>query len=149
MRARELAQVLPTVRLDDSALEAARVITKRGLPGIAVLSEDGRPVTVLPAADLLRALVPGPVLDDPSLARVLDERTADRCAAELAHKRVRDVVTKKDRLASVDGDATVVECAALMARTHSPAVAVLDRSGGGLIGLVTAVHLLEVLLPEA
>ncbi|GAA5145978.1 CBS domain-containing protein [Pseudonocardia eucalypti] len=149
MKAGELAQPLPTVRLDDSALDAARLITAHGLPGIAVLSEDGRPVTVLPAADLLRALVPGPVLDDPSLARVLDERTADRCAADLARRTVREVVTKKDRLASVDADATVVECAALMARTHSPAVAVLGRAGGDLIGLVTAGHLLEVLLPEA
>ena len=47
-------------------------------------------------------------------------------------------------LASIDGDATVVECAAVMARLRSPLLVVVD--GGHVHGLLTAAHLLEMLL---
>jgi CBS domain-containing protein len=48
-------------------------------------------------------------------------------------------------LAAVDGDATVLECAAVMARLRSPLVVVVED--GQVRGLLTASHLLEVLLP--
>ena len=80
VRARDLAQDLPAVGPDDSALDAARLIAERRLPGIAVVDADGRPVAVLPASQVLRFVVPGYVQEDPSLARVLDEAGADGCA---------------------------------------------------------------------
>ena len=47
-------------------------------------------------------------------------------------------------LAAVDGDATVLECAAVMARLRSPLLVVVeDRQ---VRGVLTAAHLLEVLL---
>ncbi|MEJ3655074.1 CBS domain-containing protein [Actinomycetes bacterium KLBMP 9759] len=151
MRARDLAQDLPTVGQDDSALEAARLIAADRLPGIAVVDPDGRPIAVLPASQVLRFVVPVYIQDDPSLARVLDEASADRlCTEGLQGKRVRDLLpaTKhRVELARVDGDTTVVECAAEMARLRSPLLAVVDD--GQLRGLLTASHLLEVLLPDS
>jgi CBS-domain-containing membrane protein len=151
VRARNLAQDLPAVSPDDTAWDAARLIATHRLPGIAVVDRDGHPVTVLAASQVLRYVVPGYIQEDPSLARVLDEASADRlCAAEgLAGKRVRDLLPSsrhRVELASVDGDATVMECAAEMARRRSPLLVVVD--GGGIVqGLLTASHLLKVLLP--
>lgn len=151
MRARELAEQLPTVGPDDEAWQAARLLAGHGLPGIAVVDPDGRPVAVLPATQVLRWVVPAYVQDDPSLARVFGEADADRMSADgLTGKRVRDLLPEKGRhrveLAAVDGDATVVECAAEMARLRSPLLVVVD-GGGQVRGLLTASHLLATLLP--
>lgn len=147
VRARNLAQDLPVVGPDDDALTAVRLIAERRLPGIAVVAADGSPVAVLPGSQVLRVLIPAYIQDDPSLARVLDEASADTCADALAGKRVRDLLPRdrhRVELAAVDGDATVVECAALMARLHSPLLVVVDE--GHVQGLITTAHLLEVLL---
>jgi CBS-domain-containing membrane protein len=152
VRARDLAEDLPAVSPDDPAWNAARLIATHRLPGIAVVNPDGRPVTVLAASQVLRHVVPGYIQEDPSLARVLDEPSADRLSTEgLAGKRVRDLLPAsrhRVELADVDADATVVECAAEMARLRSPLLVVLDDDGG-VLGLLTASHLLEVLLPAA
>jgi CBS domain-containing protein len=151
VRARELAEQLPTVGPDDAAWDAARLIAAHRLPGIAVVGPDGRPIAVLPATQVLRWVVPSYIQDDPSLARVFGEADADRlCADGLTGKQVRDLLPAKGHrveLASVDGDATVVECAAEMARLRSPLLVVVDE-GGQVRGLLTASHLLEELLPE-
>ena len=149
MRARDLAQDLPTVGPDDSALTAARLIAARRLPGIAVVDAGGHPVAVLPASQVLRFVVPGYVQDDPALARVMDEAGAERlCVQNLAGERVGDLLPPsrhRVELAAVDGNATVLECAAVMARLRSPLLVVVE--GGQVRGLLTAAHLLEVLLP--
>jgi predicted transcriptional regulator len=151
VKAGELAQSLPTVSVDDSALEAAQLIVANQLPGIAVLSAKGEPVTVLAASDVLSAVVPAPIREDPSLAGVLDERSADLCAGDLARRRVGELIRPERHrveLASVEPDATVVECAAVMARSRSPLllVAAQGKRGDRVLGLLTASHLLEVLL---
>lgn len=150
MRARDLAQDLPTVRPDSDALAAARLIASRRLPAVAVVDADGNPVAVLGASQVLRFVVPTYVQEDPHLARVVDEATADRSAGALAGKRVADLLPARGHrveLAAVEGDATVLHCAALMARLHSPLVVVTDN--GRVHGLLTAAHLLEVLLSSA
>lgn len=151
MRARTMAENLPTVRLDDDALHAATMIGKQRLPGVVVVdATSGRPVAVLPGSQVLRFLVPHYVQEDPSLAAVFDERTADACAARLSGQTVRDLLpppAKRTELARVDGDATVIECAAVMARLRSPLVVVAD--GDTVHGVLTASHLLEILLPSA
>jgi CBS domain-containing protein len=150
VRARDLAQDLPTVRSEDPALTAARLIADRRLPGIAVVDAYGRPVAVLPASQVLRVVVPGYVQEDPPLARVVDEAGAERlCLQGLSGERVGDLLPTSSRhrveLAAVDGDATVLECAAVMARLRSPLLVVVEH--GKVRGLLTAAHLLEVLLP--
>ena len=47
------------------------------------------PVTILPASQVVRLLVPRYVLDDPSLAGVLSESMADRVADKLGGKTGR------------------------------------------------------------
>ena len=103
---------------------------------------------MLPASQVLRSVVPGYVQEDPPLARVMDEAGAERlCMESLAGERVGDLLPAsrhRVELAAVHGDATVLECAAVMARLRSPLLVVVDD--GRVRGLLTAAHLLEVLL---
>ncbi len=148
MRARDLAVPFPAVGLDDDAVTAARLMAERKLPGILVCRGDGNPHTILPGSQVLRFVIPRYVQDDEALARVVDEQAADDMFAELAGKRVRDLLpTEQRELPVVQGDDTVMEVAALMARAHSPLVAVVED--GTLLGCVTVAALLERYLPGA
>jgi CBS domain-containing protein len=154
MRARDLAEPYPSVNLDDLALDAARLLAEHRLPGVLVLDGPDTPVAVLPASQLVRLLVPGYVLDDPTLAAVIDESHADRLCDRLEGVRVRDCLPRDAPAPAIaDADDTAVEIAALMARTRSPLAAVLERpthrhtgSVGRLLGVITASHLLHRLL---
>jgi CBS domain-containing protein len=148
MRARDLAEDYPLVHLTDEALFAARLIADQRRPGVVVVDAEDRPVTVLPGSQLLRFIVPGYVQDDPSLARVFDEEGgAEACVRRLRDKTVAELLPPKEKryeLPAVPGGATVIECAATMARLRTPLVIVTDDDG--IHGVVTASHLLEVLL---
>jgi predicted transcriptional regulator len=105
----------------------------------------GIPVTILPASQVVRLLVPPYVQEDPSLAGVLSESMADRVADKLGGKTVGEVLPKPPPdMATVKSDDTIVEVAAIMARSRSPLVAVM--SGEGLVGVITAARILEVAL---
>ena len=148
MRARDVAEAYPLVGGDDAALDVAEMIAGRRLPGVVVVDAAGRPVTVLPGSQVLRFLVPPYVQEDPSLARVYDERTADLCADRLRSRRVSELLPRQEErreLPVVDGGATVMECAAVMARLHSPLLVVTDDDR--VQGVLTASHLLALLLP--
>ncbi|UBU17450.1 CBS domain-containing protein [Nonomuraea gerenzanensis] len=142
MRARDLAVDFPTVTLDTPALEAARLLADRDLPGLILVDESGRPLSILPGTQVLRLAVPAYCQDDPALARVVDEAHADRFLHRLVGKSVRECLPEQPReLPVTDSKATVLELAALMARTRSPLVAVMDRDE--LIGAVTLQSLLD------
>jgi CBS domain-containing protein len=145
--ARDLATPFPCVGIDDDALDAARLMAEQRLPGLVVCEAGGRPTRILPGTQVLRFVLPRYVQDDATLARVLGERASDRLLGELAGKKVRDVLspTSGVDLAVAEPDDTVVELAALMARTHSPLVAVVEEDGR-LIGCVTLPRLLDALL---
>ncbi|MDP9396509.1 MAG: CBS domain-containing protein [Actinomycetota bacterium] len=148
MLARDLAQPFPVVGPDTNALDAARLLAERKLPGLIVLDSDGHPQTVLPGSQVLRFVLPGYVQEDPALARAYDERAADRLCGRLAEHPVRELLPRKrPELPVVDAGATAMEVAAVMARLHSPLVAVVD--GGTLLGAITVAGLLDVLLPSA
>ena len=164
MRARDLAEPFPTVSLDDQALDAARLLAEHRLPGLLVVDGPGRPRAILPASQLVRLLVPGYVIEDPSLAAVIDEAHADRLCDELTGVRVRECLPKDaPEPAVADADDTAVEVAALMARTRSPLVAVVGHpagpaahrrggsggSGGERRGALAAAHLRHRLLGTA
>ena len=147
MRARELAQGAPLVGPADPAIDALRLLTTGGLPGVVV--RDGETYVVVPASQVLRVALPQYVLDDPSLGRVWDEASADDLVARLKDKRVSDLVAALDLdddvpEPAVDGDATVVEIAAVMTSAHVPLVAVVD--GGHFVGVVTVNGLVGRLL---
>jgi CBS domain-containing protein len=150
MRAGELAEEYPVVQLDTDALTAALALSGRRLPGLIVVDREGEPYTVLPGSHLLRVMIPGYIQEDPSLARVVDERASDDMLRRLAQVAVRDLLPERQYLGDlpvVDADAAVLEVAAVMARVRSPIVAVVDQ--GRLVGAVTFSRLLEHLLPEA
>jgi CBS domain-containing protein len=133
--------------MDDDALDAVRLIAEQHLPGIVVCAPDGRPTHILPGTQVLRFVIPRYVQDDAALARVIGERAAERLLGELSGSTVRDLLPASPdvELAVANPDDTVLELAALMARTHSPLVAVVDRDG--LVGCVTLPRLLDALLP--
>ncbi len=145
MQAAELAEQYPLVDIDADALEATRILARGRLPGL-VVTERGRPYAVLAGSQVVKFLVPDYVQADPSLARVIDEPAADRIAARLRGRTVREMMpSKPTKLPSVDRDDTTLEIAALMAREHTPVVAVVrdKRHNLEILGVVTAARLLE------
>src|SRR6478752_4937842 len=139
------AKEFPVVTLNSNALDAVRLLATRRLPGLVVTDTAGIPVTILPASQVVRLLVPPYVQEDPSLAGVLSESMADRVADKLGGKTVGEVLPKPPPdMATVKSDDTIVEVAAIMARSRSPLVAVM--SGEGLVGVITAARILEVAL---
>jgi CBS domain-containing protein len=147
VRAEAIAEEFPAVALESNALDAVRLLAERRLPGLVVTDAAGAPVTILPASQVVRLLVPPYVQDDPSLAGVLSESMADRIADKLGDKTVAAVLSKPPpEMAKVKFDDTIVEVAATMARNHSPLVVVMG--GGKLVGVITASRLLEVALEK-
>nr|WP_260408432.1 CBS domain-containing protein [Planomonospora venezuelensis] len=135
----------PVVGLDSPVIEAARLLADQDLPGLIVIDDDGSPLAILPGTEVLRLAVPAYCQDDPALARVVDEAHADGFLRGLSDRTVRECLPPRPReLPVADPDATVLELAALMARTHSPLVAVLAE--GRLVGAVTLQALLDRVL---
>lgn len=146
MRADELASAYPTVALSTPVIQAARLLAERSLPGLIVVDGDGRPATILPGTQVVRMAVPGYCQEDPALARVIDEATADLFLHGLGDRTVAEAVAPERReLPVVDPDATVLEVAALMARTRSPLVAVANPDGT-MRGAITLAGLLDRIL---
>ncbi len=150
MRARELAEDFPIVSLTTDALTAARTMGDQRLPGLIVCDEDGRPHTILPGSQVLLFMIPSYVQEDPALARVYDEKGSDALLTRLSRRTVQEMLPKRqdrDELPIVDPGATSLEIAAVMARMHSPVVAVVDDDGS-VLGAVTTSRLFEVLFPS-
>jgi hypothetical protein len=144
--ARDLAAPFPSIGMDDDAIDAARLMAERRLPGIIVCEPSGRPTRILPGSQVLRFVIPRYVQDDVTLARVMGQKASDRLLAGLAGKKVRDLLPEHADvdLAVAAPDDTVLELAVLMARTHTPLVAVVEDDR--LIGCVTLPTLLDALL---
>jgi len=144
--ARDLMVPFPSIGMDDDALDAARLIAEQHLAGIVVCEPDGRPTRILPGPDVLRFVIPQYVQDDSALARVIGERGADRLLAELRGRKVRDLLDERGggSLVVAAPDDTVLELCVLMARAHSPLVAVVEDRR--LVGCVTLSSVLDVLL---
>ncbi|HEY0639129.1 MAG TPA: CBS domain-containing protein [Pseudonocardiaceae bacterium] len=148
MRAAELAVPFPTVRPGTPAIEAARLLAGADLPGLVVVDEDGRPRTILAGTQVLRMAVPQYCQDDPALTRVIDEAAADVFHRGIGDRTVADALPREHReLPVVPGDATVLEVAALMARTRTPLVAVVGDDGR-MTGAITLDALLDRVLAQ-
>src|SRR4051812_40964576 len=106
--------------MDTDGVTAARLLTEHGRPGLIVVDEHDHPIAVLPGSQVMRALVPRYVQDDPTLAGVLEEEFADRLCDNLAQRQVADLIpTDRVALPVVGPDATAVEIAALMAANRT------------------------------
>ncbi|UQA94083.1 CBS domain-containing protein [Streptomyces halobius] len=153
MRARDLAEPYVSIRSDANAVEAVRLLVTRRLHGVLVVDPTGQPYAILPAADLVRTLVPGYVQEDPLLAEVIDESHADHLCRALRGRSVADCLpVGRPYLPTTGPGSTAVEIAELMARMRTPLVAVVEPGDSGqdqLIGVVTATRLLQYLLEAA
>lgn len=140
-----MAEDFPVIGVEDDAWTAITQLAEQRLPGLVVTDPAGRPVSILPASQVVRILVPSYVRDDPSLAGVLSESMADRVADKLRGKTVRALIPDDaPELAVVKDDDTIVEVAAIMARLRCPLAAVMR--GQELVGVITASRLLQLAL---
>ena len=145
MQAAEIDEQFPVVDIDSPALEAARMLAEHSLPGIVVVTAGGQLYAVLPACQVVRFIVPSYVQDDPLLAGVLAESTADRAAEMLGGKTLRELLPQHQlTLPAVNADDTIIEVAAMMGRLRSPLIAVVKQ--GRLRGVITASRLLAMAL---
>jgi len=146
VRARDLTVPYPSIGMDDAAIQAVRLMAEEHLPGLVVCEPDGRPSRILPGSQVLRFAIPRYLQDDATLARVVTERASDQLLHELEGRTVRELLPARPDvdLAVAAPDDTVLELAVLMARTHTPLVAVVEH--GRLLGCVLLSRLLEALL---
>lgn len=132
MLASDLQVPLPLVRRHTTALDAARVIARDHLAGLVVADDNGRPVAVVSSADVLGLMVPGYVLDDLSLAGVLDESGADEMWTRIAERTIGELLddggVSVREILRVDADANLVEMAALMVDAHAQIAVVRGTS---------------------
>lgn len=145
MQASDIAALVPTVTMDDPVTKAVRVMAVSRLPGLIVVDDRSRPAMVLPGTQVLRLAVPKAYQEDPALVRAIDEDHADRFWLELGERTVADSApVPVSRPVTVRADATLLEVAALMARQHSPLIAVVDEDGA-LVGAITLERLITSL----
>lgn len=147
MRACDLMAPFPAVTPSTPAIDAARLLARQDLPGLIIVDESGIPLTILPGTQVLRMALPAYSIEDPTLAHVVDEASADVFAQGLDGRTVQDSLPYEHReLPVVQGDATLLEIAALMARTRSPLVAV-TADDGQMVGAVTLSVLMDRVVP--
>ena len=146
MRAEDVAIQMTAVAEDTPAREAAKVLAAQDLPGLIVVDRRGRPLTVLAGTQVLRMALPSYCQDDPALARVIDEAAADVILNGIGDRSVADLLPRsRPELPAVSPDATLLEVAAVMARSNVPLVAVVDKERV-MTGAITLDGLLDRLL---
>ncbi|MEP6482099.1 MAG: CBS domain-containing protein [Rhodoglobus sp.] len=133
MLASDLQIPLPMVDRSTSAVEAAQLIASKHLPGLVVADKGGAPVAIVSSADVLRLMLPPYLIDDMSLAGVMDESGAEEMWAKSAGRTIGELledtrVNVRDIL-HVDADDSLVELAAKMVYAHA-LVAVVDGTPG-------------------
>ncbi|MFF1506754.1 CBS domain-containing protein [Streptomyces sp. NPDC058326] len=146
MRAYELVEPYPSVSADDDAVTAARLFVEHRLPALLVLDGDQRPYAIVPGSQLLKVMVPEFVVQDPTLAGALRGGDAESFTEQLRGLTVAQWLPQHRTMPTVVGpDATALEIAAVMARTHTPLVAVVMADGEGVrtAGAITAARLME------
>jgi CBS domain-containing protein len=144
MRARDLAVPYPLLPADAPAAEVARLLAEEEVEAVFV-ERQGQLQGVVSDIGLLARLLPGYVIEDPTLAQVMEEGAADLLWRRLEGHRASELLPKKSgEVPQVDGDATLMQVAAVMAGARAPMVAVRER--GRLIGGITSSALLTRLL---
>lgn len=149
MRARDLAEPYPFVTTDDEAVVAARMLAEKSLPALLVLDSDGHPHAVVPGSQVLRQALPDYVVDSPLVAAALPGQADREISERLEGLTVAEWLPRSLFPPPYVGpDASPMEVAALMARTHSPLVVVIEREGRRvqLVGTVTASRLMGCFL---
>lgn len=109
-------QHLPIVTRQTTMTEAARLLADNGWTGLIALDNDMKPIDTLHAIDVLRSMLPGSVVEEPSLARVLDQEAALEILANVRDYTVGEVLddarAEVGVIAKVKPDATTLAVAA-------------------------------------
>ena len=128
------------------------MLADQGLPGLVVLDAQGCPLVILAASQVLRFAIPEYIEEDPGLAAVIPEASADLLCSVLSGKSIAELMPAKEYLPKrerdrpiVPPDATAMQIASVMSHQHSPMVAVMDH--GQILGVITVHRLLGALLP--
>ena len=121
MRAGDLLTGYPTVNLSTPVVAAARLLGERNLPGLIVVDAANRPLTILPGTQVLRMAVPALLPGRPGPGPGHRRGRPPTCSsaswpAAPSPSACRSGATE---LPVVDPDATLLEIAALMARTRT------------------------------
>jgi len=142
MYLRDLVEHYPSATVESPALDAVRSMAEEHRLAIIVLDADQRPYAVLSSPQILTALLPDYVVEDPNLARVLDSDDAEQMLTRLNELRVADLMPREVREVPVlSEDDTDLEAAAYMANEGISVVAVV--ADGRYIGAVTVSRLLR------
>lgn len=145
MKAEDLMEAHPIVRLEAPLSEAAHALVDPGIRAVLVVDQEGQLHGVIDDAMLLRFLLPPYVAEAESLAGVLDERAADALWKRLQGRTVAEAFPgEPGELAQVEADATLIQVASSMVATRSAVVAV--RREGQIVGAITLNVLLDRLL---
>ncbi|WP_405638816.1 CBS domain-containing protein [Streptomyces sp. NBC_00019] len=146
MHAHDLARPYPTVSADDDARAAVRLVVRHQLPALLVLDRDDYPYAVIPAARVIRALLPWYLRENPVLAAGADDRFDEEARETMTGRSVAEWLPRGPLTPPVVGpDASPAQVAVVMARKDSPLVAVVERDTdkATVIGAITATALLE------
>jgi len=131
MLASDIQVALPLVDRGTSAVAAARHIAREQLAALVVADASGTPIGVVSSADVLGLLVPSYVLQDMSLAGVLDEAGAEEMWSYADNRTIGELLdddgVRVRELLTIDGDSTLIETAALMVDAHAQ-VAVVNKA---------------------
>lgn len=145
MRARELARPFPVLPLDAPATEVGRLLAAESVGVVFLADPAGALDGAVTDTRLLWFLLPAYLHQDPALAGVLEEAAAERLRDRLDGRTAGDLLATAHRdIPEADGDANLVEVAALLCRTRAPVAAV--REAGRLLGGITTSALLAHLL---
>jgi CBS domain-containing protein len=145
VKARNLASPRETLRTDDPASEAARILSRHDVRAVLVVDPGGHLAGVLSDSELLRGLLPAYIEENEALARVLDEAASDALYRRLEGRTVADLVpSDREEAPLVEGGDTLVEVAAIMVRARASLVGVVDE--GRLIGGISIDDLVSHLL---
>lgn len=151
MRAIDLAEQIPTVTMETTGAEAARVVAEYRLPGLVVVGRDGAPHAVIPGSQILGLILPAYVRDDPGLASAFDEVSADELCRRLTTATIGELLAaqrvESTKLPSVLPDDTILEMASIMVLGHHPLIVV--RDGARYHGVVMMSRLLAAIATKA
>ncbi|MEU7033524.1 CBS domain-containing protein [Streptomyces sp. NPDC046237] len=146
MRARDLAWPCTPVQPDATLREAAELLVRERTPALVVVSKDGSPLAAVPASQILAAALPDAVREDSLLLATGVDASLDRdVRTRTASLRLTDVLPEHLPTPAVVGpNASLPEMTAVMGRTGSPVVLVVDYDDQPhLIGTVDATTLLQ------
>ncbi len=146
LRASDVMRPVAVLQADDSAEDLVRAFARPTLRAVAVVSTEEKLVGLITDQDLLRALLPPYVRDDPVLARVMEEEAAWDLCRRLEGRFVKNVLNMEgvNQTPPVRPNDALIEAISIMARTGGPAVLVVEDDF--VLGVITVDDVLPTLL---